>query len=109
MNRYRYTCEVCLRTEILSADEAFDQGWDVPPRVGVFGVISPRLCPKCPTPDTVWWLVMMECRSAEALPLIVPANAPINTPPAIGAAPKAISAITDMPTSLHQHGGQYAA
>lgn len=67
MNRYRYTCEVCLRTEILSADEAFDQGWDVPPRIGVFGVISPRLCPKCPTPDTVWWLVMMECRSAEAL------------------------------------------
>jgi hypothetical protein len=57
--RFHHICEVCLRDEILSPDEAFASGWDYPPRMGHFGIISPRLCPDCPTPDTVWWALMM--------------------------------------------------
>lgn len=35
--------------------------------MGRFGVISPRVCPKCPMADTVWWLLATEGRSADAL------------------------------------------
>jgi hypothetical protein len=67
MDRFRHVCEVCGRDEILCPDEAFAAGWDYPPRMGAFGVISPRLCPDCPTPETAWWMLMMERRSADAL------------------------------------------
>jgi hypothetical protein len=67
MVRFHHVCEVCLRDEILSPDEAFESGWDYPPKMGSFGIISPRLCPDCPTPETVWWALMMDERSAESL------------------------------------------
>jgi hypothetical protein len=67
MEKLHHICEVCGRDEILCPDEAFDAGWDYPPRMGHFGVISSRLCPGCPTPETVWWVLAMEGRSAEAL------------------------------------------
>jgi hypothetical protein len=59
MDRFHHVCEVCLRDEILTPDAAYEAGWDYPPRMGHFGIISPRLCPDCPTPDTVWWALMM--------------------------------------------------
>ena len=39
----------------MTPQEAFDQGWDYPPRMGIYGVISPRTCGKCSITDTVWW------------------------------------------------------
>ena len=50
-----HICEVCGREEILDSEEAFEQGWDYPPKMGKFGVLSPRTCPNCNITDTVWW------------------------------------------------------
>jgi len=68
MERFHHVCEVCGRDEILSPDEAFGAGWDYPPKMGVFGIISPRICPGCLMEDSVWWaLMMMPGGSADAL------------------------------------------
>lgn len=53
--RLTHICESCGRTEILDEERAFDDGWDYPPRMGAFGVISPRTCPDCSITTTVWW------------------------------------------------------
>lgn len=55
MAKYRHICEVCKKEEVLTSDEGFDAGWDYPPRMGVFGVISPRTCPDCTMMGTLWW------------------------------------------------------
>lgn len=65
--RFHHICEVCGRTEVLTPNVAFAAGWDYPPRMGAFGVISPRVCPSCPITDTIWWLLAMEGRSEDAL------------------------------------------
>ena len=51
-----HICEVCGRTEVLTPQEAFDEGWDYPPMMGSFGVVSPRTCPNCLMVDTAWQL-----------------------------------------------------
>ena len=56
--KYLHICEVCGKTEVLTPDEAFEQGWDYPPRMGAFGVLSPRTCGDCGMVDTLWWRVM---------------------------------------------------
>lgn len=48
-------CEVCGKKELLTPEKAFNEGWDYPPRMGMFGVLSPRTCGKCGITDTVWW------------------------------------------------------
>jgi len=53
--RLLHVCEVCGKTEILTPEEAFDQGWDYPPVMGTFGVISPRTCGNCAIDGTLWW------------------------------------------------------
>ncbi|WP_104132351.1 hypothetical protein [Cryobacterium sp. M91] len=53
-------CESCGREEILSTQDAFDAGWDFPPKMGTFGVISPRTCPNCLMNSTVWWAISVE-------------------------------------------------
>lgn len=55
-----HICEVCDRTETLTPTEAFDDGWDYPPRMGAFGVVSPRTCGDCPITGTVWAALMLE-------------------------------------------------
>ena len=60
-------CEVCGRKEILTPQEAFDQGWDYPPMMGHFGVLSPRTCPNCNMMDTVWAAITMLGKRAEDL------------------------------------------
>lgn len=65
--RLRHICEVCGRDEILSPSEAFTAGWDYPPRMGHFGVASPRTCPRCPMVKTVWWALMMDGYTADML------------------------------------------
>lgn len=65
--RLTHICESCGRTEVLDDEQAFRDGWDYPPRMGTFGVISPRTCPNCPTDTTVWWAIAMEHTTAEDL------------------------------------------
>lgn len=58
MPLYQHICEVCGREEVLSSEEGFDAGWDYPPRMGAFGVVSPRTCPNCPITGTLWWAMV---------------------------------------------------
>ena len=62
-----HICEVCGRKEILTPQEAFDQGWDYPPMMGRFGILSPRTCPNCNMMDTVWAAITMLGKRAEDL------------------------------------------
>lgn len=64
---FLHWCEVCGREELLSTQAAFEAGWDFPPRMGTWGVISPRTCPTCPMKSTVWWAIAMENRSMDEL------------------------------------------
>ena len=50
-----HICEVCGKQEILSSEEGFEKGWDYPPKMGTFGVASPRTCGSCPISETLWW------------------------------------------------------
>lgn len=56
----RYECEVCGRVEELTEKDAFDTGWDYPPFVGVWGVVSPRTCggDGCGIQNTAYWAVI---------------------------------------------------
>ena len=58
--RLHCICEVCGRDEILTPGDAYTAGWDYPPRMGSFGVVSPRVCPKCLMSQTVWWAIAMD-------------------------------------------------
>ena len=53
--KLRHICEVCGKEEALTPDEGFERGWDYPPRMGEFGVLSPRTCRDCPMIKTLWW------------------------------------------------------
>ena len=52
-------CECCGQKKFMAPQEAFDEGWDYPPKMGVYAVISPRTCGKCSITDTVWWKLNM--------------------------------------------------
>lgn len=49
MEKMKYVCEVCGNTEIMTPEEAYQEGWDYPPFMGSYGVVSARTCPRCPT------------------------------------------------------------
>lgn len=66
MDKYDYLCEVCGKTESLTQTEAYDSGWDYPPFIGVWGVISPRTCPNCTIEKTAYWWLMT--RGTKGLP-----------------------------------------
>lgn len=62
-----HICEVCGKDEWLTASDAYDQGWDYPPRMGIYGVLSPRTCGKCSMSDTVWCEVVVKGKSLDDL------------------------------------------
>lgn len=62
-----HICEVCGKNEILNSEQAFKNGWDYPPRMGAFGVISPRTCGNCTVNDTLWWALMVDKIPSENL------------------------------------------
>lgn len=63
----RHICEVCDKEEILTPEEAFDAGWDYPPKMGSFGVISGRYCGDCLIKDTLWWTLAIDKKTIDEL------------------------------------------
>lgn len=59
-NLYHYVCEVCGVEKDLTEDEAFKSGWDYPPFIGIWGVLSARTCGKCPINKTAYWHVLTQ-------------------------------------------------
>lgn len=55
MRKIKCICEVCGKEEILTEEEVYLHGWDYPPVMGTYGVVSPRTCPECPMSKTLWW------------------------------------------------------
>ena len=35
-------------------------GWDYPPVMGSFGIVSPGICPNCLIINTLWWALVNE-------------------------------------------------
>ncbi len=62
-----HICEVCGKTEIMTSDKAFEKGWDYPPRMGAFGIVSPRTCGDCEINLTAWWALVGEKKSFNEL------------------------------------------
>ena len=52
--RLIHVCEVCGKTKIMTPEQAFNEGWDYPPRMGAFGIVSPRTCGNCTIEGTLW-------------------------------------------------------
>jgi hypothetical protein len=51
----RHICENCGKEQILSSEEGYKQGWDYPPKMGTYKIISPRTCGECCISTTLWW------------------------------------------------------
>ena len=62
-----HVCEVCGKTELLTPKEAFDAGWDYPPLMGAYAIISPRTCPDCSMEDTAWAELVLRHKTYEEL------------------------------------------
>ena len=63
--KYKHICEVCGRTEILTPQEAYQAGWDYPPCMGSFGIVSARTCPDCSIFDTAWAALVLHHKGDE--------------------------------------------
>ena len=50
-----HVCENCGKQEVLTSEDGYKQGWDYPPKMGAFKVISPRTCGNCGIQTTLWW------------------------------------------------------
>lgn len=62
-----HVCEVCGKTEVLTPKEANGAGWDYPPILGTFGIVSPRTCPDCGMEETVWAELTLRQKAPEDL------------------------------------------
>ena len=62
-------CEACGEKVFCTAQEAFDAGWDYPPRIGSFGLLGPRTCGNCGLADTLFWKVQQQ-----SIPLVIETN-----------------------------------
>jgi hypothetical protein len=62
-----HICEVCGKEEVLDSEVAYNQGWDYPTKIGVFGVVSPRTCDSCVITDTLWWEMVVKKTPVEKL------------------------------------------
>lgn len=66
--RLKYICETCGKIEIYDDEEkAFVNGWDYPPKMYKFKVISPRTCGNCLIHTTLWWKLVAENTPVEEL------------------------------------------
>jgi hypothetical protein len=65
--RFKHVCEVCGLEEMLTVEEAYNAGWDYPPLMGEFGVVSPRTCPNCPMMATVWAALTLQKKTPDQI------------------------------------------
>lgn len=59
-------CEVCGKKEYITAQQAFDSGWDYPPTFGSFGQLFQRTCGNCLMADSLYMKVMRQ-----KLPIVI--------------------------------------
>lgn len=64
---FAHECEVCGLKVLLTPDLAYELGWDYPPRMGDFGIISPRTCGNCGVEGTAWFAMAVGKQSVEEL------------------------------------------
>lgn len=62
-------CESCGAKIYCTSQEAYDEGWDYPPRIGTFGVLGPRTCGNCCMINTLYLKVMRQ-----KIPIIIKSN-----------------------------------
>lgn len=55
--KFWHYCEVCAKKELITAEKAFNDGWDYPPNMGDFGLLGPRTCGGCLLKDTLFWKI----------------------------------------------------
>lgn len=60
-------CEVCGLELLLTPELAYELGWDFPPKMGQFGVISPRTCGGCGIEGTVWYAMVVGKKSIQEI------------------------------------------
>lgn len=65
--RFRHWCEVCGVAAVLTPLEVFNAGWDAPPSIGAFGVLSPRTCGGCSIERTLWFRLINKQLDPDAL------------------------------------------
>lgn len=53
-----YVCETCDAEADLTEAEAYQAGWDYPPFIGMWGIVSPRTCPNCLIDTTAYWAII---------------------------------------------------
>ena len=63
----KHICEVCGKIEVIDSDLAFDEGWDYPPRMGSFRILSPRICNNCDVENTVWFAPTVDGKALDEL------------------------------------------
>lgn len=66
-NKFPHVCEACGKEELLTSEESYNQGWDYPPRMGTWKIVSPRTCGDCVIDKTLWWALVAEKKSYEDL------------------------------------------
>lgn len=64
--RFEHWCEACGATATLTSEEAFQAGWDFPPRMDAWGVVSPRSCGNCTINRTLWWALTVEKKDIDS-------------------------------------------
>ena len=62
-----FQCEGCGLTVMLTDHLAYQLGWDYPPFMGEWGVISPRTCGECGVESTAWWALAVDKTPVEQL------------------------------------------
>ena len=55
------------KTAGLTLEEAYESGWDYPPFMSTYGVISVRTCPDCHVMETAWAALMLRKVPCEEL------------------------------------------
>lgn len=64
--KFWHYCEKCGTKRFCTAQEAFEAGWDYPPKIGSFGLLGPRTCGKCTWNDTLFIKVHQQ-----AIPIVI--------------------------------------
>lgn len=57
--KLKYVCENCGKIEFFQTpEEGFEAGWDYPPKMGEYRVVSPRTCANCSIDTTLYWAMV---------------------------------------------------